>query len=86
MLEMLEGRILKVAVATCQFPVDADVRRNRQYVLRQMRVAKEKGAHVAHFPEACISGYAGTDFKSYRGCVGACSKHARAKFSTWQMS
>jgi predicted amidohydrolase len=34
-----------------------------------MRVAKEKVAHVAHFPEACISRYAGTDFKSYRGFV-----------------
>jgi deaminated glutathione amidase len=66
-LELLEDRTLKVTVATCQFPVDADIGRNRQYVLRQMHSAKEKGAHVAHFPEAALSGYAGTDFKSYRG-------------------
>jgi len=32
-----------------------------------MRAAKDRGAHVAHFPEACLSGYAGTDFKSYEG-------------------
>jgi predicted amidohydrolase len=31
-----------------------------------MRAAKEQGANVAHFPEACLSGYAGTDFKSHR--------------------
>lgn len=31
-----------------------------------MRSAKEQGAHVAHFPEACLSGYAGADFLSYK--------------------
>lgn len=31
-----------------------------------MRSAKEQGAHVAHFPEACLSGYAGADFPSYK--------------------
>jgi predicted amidohydrolase len=48
-------------------PVDADVRRNTRHVLRQMRAAKEQGADVGHFPEACLSGYAGTDFQSYDG-------------------
>jgi len=32
--------------------------------MRQMRAAKERGADVAHFPEACLSGYAGADFAS----------------------
>ena len=58
---------MKRSVATCHFPVDADIRRNGEYVLRQMRSAREHGADVAHFPEACLSGYAGTDFQSYRG-------------------
>ncbi len=31
-----------------------------------MRSAKEQGAYVAHFPEACLSGYAGADFPSYK--------------------
>jgi deaminated glutathione amidase len=53
--------------ATCQFPTSADVRKNLQYVLRQMRDAKDRGADVAHFPEACLSGYAGHDLTSYRG-------------------
>jgi len=32
-----------------------------------MKKAKEKGAEVAHFPEACLSGYAGADIESYDG-------------------
>jgi len=30
-----------------------------------MRIAKSRGAHVAHFAECALSGYAGTDFASY---------------------
>lgn len=58
---------MKISVGTCYFPVDADIRENLQHVLRQVRAAKEQGAQVAHFPEAALSGYAGADFKSYRG-------------------
>src|SRR5215211_2191603 len=54
-------------VATCQFPVGADVRENLGYVRRQIRTSSELGAHVAHFPEASLSGYAGTDFASHGG-------------------
>jgi predicted amidohydrolase len=56
-----------IVVATCQFPVDADIRRNGRHVQRQLRAAKAAGAAVAHFPEACLSGYAGSDFASYDG-------------------
>jgi len=58
---------MKISVATCHFPVDADISRNEKYVVSQVRSAREFGADVAHFPEACLSGYAGTDFASYRG-------------------
>ena len=58
---------MKVSVATCYFPVNANIRRNGRYVLAQMRSASQHGADVAHFPETALSGYAGTDFKSYRG-------------------
>ena len=58
---------LSLTVATCQFPVDADIGRNGRYVRRQMRHARESGADIVHFPEACLSGYAGTDFSSYAG-------------------
>jgi predicted amidohydrolase len=57
---------MKLAVATCQFPVSSDIRRNLRYVLRQMRTARERGAHVAHFCEGSLSGYAGADFASHR--------------------
>jgi predicted amidohydrolase len=32
-----------------------------------MRTARERGADVVHFPEACLSGYAGVDLPSLRG-------------------
>ncbi len=56
---------MKLVVATCQFPVDRDIERNTHYVLRQMHKAKNEGADVAHFSELCLSGYAGSEFKSY---------------------
>jgi predicted amidohydrolase len=49
-------------VATCQFPIDAEVRRNLAFVLRQMREASRRGAHVAHFAETALSGYAGVEW------------------------
>jgi predicted amidohydrolase len=58
---------MKLRVATCQFPIGSDVRKNLKYVARQIRTAKDRGADVAHFPEACLSGYAGVDFASFEG-------------------
>jgi predicted amidohydrolase len=57
----------RLTVATCQFPVDARIDSNCRYVIRQLRSAKEQGAHIAHFPEASLSGYAGSDFPDHRG-------------------
>jgi deaminated glutathione amidase len=54
-------------VATCQFPVSSEIRSNLTFVKRQLRIAKERGANVAHFPEGALSGYAGTDFPSFTG-------------------
>lgn len=55
---------MKLAVASCQFPVSADVSRNARTIVRQMREAKRRGAAVAHFPECALSGYAGVEFES----------------------
>jgi len=52
-------------VATCQFPVGADVRENARWIRRQMRRAKARGAQVVHFSEGALSGYAGADFVSH---------------------
>ena len=58
---------MKLKVATCQFSVEADIEHNLGYVLRQMKTAKSHGAHVAHFSEVCLAGYAGVEIKSMRG-------------------
>lgn len=56
----------ELIIATCQFCVSGDFRKNASYLLRQMAEAKEKGAEIAHFPESRLSGYAGTNFKSIK--------------------
>ena len=57
---------MKLTLATCQFPVDANIEANLAFVIRQMKNAKRRGAQVVHFSEACLSGYAGVEFKSFR--------------------
>lgn len=52
-------------VATCQFPVNADIRRNGNYMTRLVELAARKGANVVHFPEGSLSGYAGAHFMTW---------------------
>jgi predicted amidohydrolase len=54
----------RLKLATCQFPVSGDVAANAEWVRKQMRQAKDQGAHLVHFPECALSGYAGVDHKS----------------------
>jgi deaminated glutathione amidase len=56
-----------LTVATCQFPVSADVEGNLRWIKRQLGQASRRGARVAHFPEGALSGYAGVDFGSFDG-------------------
>ena len=56
-----------VTVATCQFPVSADVKVNLGHVLRQARSAKRRSADVAHFPEGALSGYADSNSDTFGG-------------------
>jgi len=56
----------RLRVATCQFPVSADIRANGAAIRRQMRAAARRGAEIAHFSEAALSGYAGSQFASFR--------------------
>src|SRR5512139_813055 len=69
----------KICVATCQFPTDSEIGNNFCYISQQMRSASEKGATVAHFPEACLSGYAGADIPSYEGFDWALLKERMQK-------
>jgi deaminated glutathione amidase len=56
---------MKITVATCQFPVSANIEKNTRYILRQLEIAHSRSASVAHFCEASLSGYAGSDFESH---------------------
>jgi deaminated glutathione amidase len=56
-----------LAVATCQFPVSSDIDANLSAIKKQMTLAATRGARVAHFPEAALSGYAGVDVASLDG-------------------
>ena len=57
----------KLRIASCQFPVTADIRRNACYVRRYMKRAAEARADVLHTSEACLSGYPGKDCSSFDG-------------------
>lgn len=54
-------------VATCQFPVNGDIRSNARRIEPMIRSAAEQGAHVVHFPEGALSGYAGKQFCTWDG-------------------
>ena len=56
---------MKLRVASCQFPVSADISSNARYVRRYLKKASEAGAHILHTSEASLSGYAGSDFQSF---------------------
>lgn len=55
------GRLL---VATCQFPVSADVNANAEWIRKQLRQAHALHADIVHFSECALSGYAGVDHKT----------------------
>jgi len=51
-------------IATCQFPVSDNPAQNAKSIRGFMEQAAEAGAHILHTPEACLSGYPGTDLPS----------------------
>ena len=57
----------QLRLATCQFPVSADVRANGEWVRRQLREAKPHSPDLVHFPECALSGYPGADHKTLDG-------------------
>jgi deaminated glutathione amidase len=54
----------KLRVATCQFPVSGNPKENAKFIRDFMHQASERGAHLLHTSEACLSGYAGIDVPS----------------------
>jgi predicted amidohydrolase len=54
----------KIRIASCQFPVSADILLNLKWIQDQMIEASLKKADIVHFPECALSGYPGTDMPS----------------------
>ncbi|MDF1516246.1 MAG: carbon-nitrogen hydrolase family protein [Anaerolineae bacterium] len=57
----------RLRVASCQFPVSDDIENNAHYIQRYMKQAFKQGASLLHTSEACLSGYAGSDFSTFAG-------------------
>lgn len=57
----------RLRIATCQFPVTGDVAANGRWIRKQMEQASRRKAEVVHFSETALSGYAGLDFKTFKG-------------------
>ncbi len=54
-------------VATCQFAVGADIKRNARAICTFLEKAAQAKADIVHFSECALSGYAGSDFPSFAG-------------------
>ncbi len=54
----------KIRVASCQFPVSADIEANYSWIKAQIIEARLKKADIVHFPECALSGYPGSDMKT----------------------
>lgn len=54
----------RIRIASCQFPVSADIRSNYRFIEAQITEAKIKKADIVHFPECALSGYPGTDMQT----------------------
>jgi predicted amidohydrolase len=52
---------MELIVATSQFPISGDPRANLRHILRQLDEAARRGAHLVHFAETALCGYAGVD-------------------------
>jgi predicted amidohydrolase len=54
----------RLTIVTCQFPVTIDVKANASHIRRQIKLAAQRGADVAHFPEVAIVGHGYQDRKT----------------------
>jgi deaminated glutathione amidase len=54
----------KMRIASCQFPVSANIMSNYRFIESQIIEAKLKKADVVHFPECALSGYPGSDMET----------------------
>ena len=57
----------KLRVATVQFAVTSNVRHNGRLIRRYMARAKRGRAEVVHLSECALSGYGGSELKTWQG-------------------
>ncbi len=61
------GQSGNLVVASCQFPVSANITENYNWIQNQIIEAKLKKADIVQFPECVLSGYPGVDLKTLEG-------------------
>jgi predicted amidohydrolase len=54
-------------IATCQFAVGKDIRRNARQICEFLHKARKTDADIVHFSECALSSYVGTDFPNFEG-------------------
>lgn len=54
----------KIRIASCQFPVSADIMENLRWIEEQLTQAKLRRVDIVHFPECALSGYPGADMET----------------------
>lgn len=59
-----EGESGKIRIASCQFPVSADIMENLRWIEDQLTEAKLRKVDIVHFPECALSGYPGADMET----------------------
>ncbi len=57
----------RLRIATCQFPVSENIRKNAAYIRRYIKKASDNQADIVHFSETALSGYAGVDIENFDG-------------------
>ena len=55
-----------LTIATCQFNISSDIKKNCKTILQQIRIAGKKKSDLVHFPECSLSGYAGVNFRDLK--------------------
>ena len=54
----------KIRIASCQFPISADIMENLRWIEEQLTKAKLRKVDIVHFPECALSGYPGADMET----------------------